>query len=102
LQGDGGLIADGGIIVNFLQVDSPIDRTAIGSGTTHIPAVSYTLTCPNGIETLNTTEDVKWLSWPADPVLVNDDGATISGRWERTDDEGSKVSEWNLKSMREP
>ncbi len=74
----------------------------IGSGSTMIPSVTTTITCGNNPpESSMSNRDVRWLSLPAEGVLVSADGQTITGRWERTDSQGLKVSVWNFTSVRE-
>ena len=102
LQGDGQLLADGGIIVTYLLPDQPINRTADGRGSTNIPEVTAIIACPGKPPEASTRyQDVHWLSWPGSIVPVSADGQTISGRWDRTDSDGFKSSVWNFKAMRE-
>ena len=100
-------VSDGNLIINFLLpksgvTNAPPDRMAIGSGLTTIPAVSSTITCPgNPPETTTSDREVHWLSLPSLGVPVSADGQIITGRWERIDSEGAKLSEWTFKAERE-
>jgi hypothetical protein len=101
LQGDGNLLADGGIIVNYLLDDVRLNRMVIGSGSTNIAAVTETLVCSGSTTTNTGPRDVRWLAWPEEGVPVSADGQSIVGSWDRTDSEGTKNSVWNFKAMRE-
>jgi hypothetical protein len=103
LQGDGALIADGSLIVNYLLAPGLVlNRMVIGDGRTNFPAVTVTITCPDKPpETSTSYKDVYWLSSPTDGVPVSEDGQSIVGRWDRTDAEGVKSSVWNFKAVRE-
>ena len=101
LQGDGEFISDGGFILDFLHPDPRLNRTAIGSGRTNIPVVTETITCSGNTETNTGPKDVRWLSWPEEGASVSADGLHLTGRWERIDDDGHKVSVWDLTAKRE-
>jgi hypothetical protein len=101
LQGDGELLADGGFILTFLHPDPRLNRIVIGSGSTNIPTVTETLTCSGNKETTTGPKDVHWLAWPEEGVPVSADGLRMTGRWERTDADGHKVSVWDFTAKRE-
>lgn len=95
---------DGNMIVNFGLPD-PLHRAIIATGRTLITDVPETYACPGQTEVITTDKTVEWLSIPQPPgdeaPTVSDDGQTIGGRWTRTDEEGDKVSEWDLHAVRE-
>jgi hypothetical protein len=96
---------DGGLILNFGLPD-PLHRVVIGTGNTIIAGVSETYACKDSSELIVGDKSVKWFSIPQPPsqmaVTVGDDGQSIIGNWTRSDDEGDKVSVWNLHAVREP
>ena len=96
---------DGGLILNFGLPD-PLHRAVIGTGNTIIAGVTETYACKDSTEQIVGDKSVKWFSLPQPPsqatVTVGDDGQSIVGSWSRTDDEGDKVSVWDLHAVREP
>ncbi len=102
LQGDGALLADAGFIVSFYFPGQVTNRTAIGSGTTNIPDVRSTITCPpNPPERSIVSKDVRWLKFPDPGASVSPDGLLISGHMEWTDSDGDHQSVWLLRAVRE-
>jgi hypothetical protein len=95
---------DGDLILNFGLPD-PLHRAVLGTGRTIIAGVVETLACRDSTEVVTGDKTVTWLSLPQPPsqaaVTVSDDGQSITGTWTRTDDEGEKVSVWNLHAVRE-
>gem|GEM_PF-1582829 len=92
---------DGNIIVDFGLPD-PLHRAVTGSGSTFIPGVAETLACPGQTEVTTVDQSVQWLSLPtAVPPTISADGQSFTGRWERTDGEGDKVSVWDFHAMQE-
>jgi hypothetical protein len=95
---------DGSLIQNFGLPD-PLHRAVIGTGTTLIAGVAETYACKDSAEVVTGDKMVKWFSLPQPPsqaaITVSDDGQSIAGSWSRTDDEGDKVSVWNLHAVRE-
>ena len=95
---------DGGLILNFGLPD-PLHRAVIGTGNTIIAGVAETYACKDSTEVVTGDKSVKWFPLPQPPsqpaVTVGDDGQSIVGTWSRSDDEGDKVSVWNLHAVRE-
>jgi len=101
-QGSGSFVdTDGDMILTF-GLPEPLHRAAVGSGTTTIPGVRETVTCPGATEVLSIDQDVHWLSLPEASPPISADGQRIGGSWSRTDADGDKVSTWDLHALREP
>ena len=102
LQGDGGFLADAGFIATFLQPGQVTNRTAIGSGSTHIDAATSTTTCPGQNPETNTVpRDVHWLLLPGVGARFTNDGLNFIGQEITTDSDGTKTSNWNFQAVRE-
>ncbi|MEO8431223.1 MAG: hypothetical protein ABI592_06900 [Acidobacteriota bacterium] len=102
LQGDGELLADAGFIATFLQPGSALNRKAIGSGTTLIPNVHTTITCPgSNPEVTIGDKDVRWFLLPDEGAVISQDGQIMVGNKNWTDSDGDKQSSWIFRSQRE-
>jgi hypothetical protein len=102
---DGPVIhTDGDLIVNFGLPD-PLHRAVIGTGRTLITGVAETYVCGGGTEVITGDRTVDWLSLPQPPSqmapTVSADGQSFTGRWQRTDSQGDKVSVWDLHAVQE-
>lgn len=90
-----------GFILLFNQPDPTASRLIFGGGSSTIVNFISTLTCSGQPPSTSKADKAfSWLSFP-DDVQLSEDGRTISGRWDRTDSNGTKTSRWDFKALRE-
>lgn len=98
------LHTDGDLIVNFGLPD-PLHRAVIGGGRTLITGVAETYVCSGQTEVITSDKTVQWLALPQPPTevapTISADGQSFTGRWQRTDADGDKVSLWDFHAVRE-
>jgi hypothetical protein len=100
------VIGEGSMFLTYLTLDGPptqLERMAVGSGQTTVPAVEMKTSCPGQAPEVSVVDQsTAWLAWPMAGVAVSADGQTISGTWVQVDPDGTKrTSVWNFTAVRQ-